>query len=246
MIETSSPCLLDRVVDVKTVGVIGGIGPESTIEYYRLLIAEYRSRVRDGGYPPILIDSIDLTRVLGLVASNALDTLIEYLAAEILRLATAGADFAVLASNTPHVVFEELRRRSPIPMLSIVEAAREATHALGLRRVGLFGTRFTMQGAFYPAVFSEREIAVVAPEPEDQTYIHEHYLAELVNGIVRPETRERLLAIAGRLRERQQVEGIILGGTELSLIFKDISTPAIPILDTTAIHVKRIVAEMLS
>ena len=103
-----------------------------------------------------------------------------------------------------------------------------------------------MQGAFYPAVFSERGIAVVAPEPEDQTYIHEHYLAELVNGIVRPETRERLLAIAGRLRERQQVEGIILGGTELSLIFKDIPTPALPILDTTAIHVQRIVAEMLS
>lgn len=231
---------------MKTVGVIGGIGPESTIEYYRFLIAGYRSRVQDGGYPSLLINSIDLTKMLRFIGDSELGALTDYLASEVLKLAKAGADFAVLASNTPHIVFDELRRRSPIPMISIVEATCEAAQALKLKRLGLFGTRSTMQGQFYPLVFSACGIAVVVPEPEDQTYIHEKYMGELVKGLILPETRERLLAIAGRLRERQQIEGIILGGTELPLILRDATSPGVPFLDTTTIHVKRIVTEMLS
>jgi aspartate racemase len=231
---------------VKTVGIIGGIGPESTIEYYRFLIAAYRSRVQDDGYPSVLINSIDLAKMLRLIGAGELGAVTDYLAGEVLKLAKAGADFAVLASNTPHIVFDDLRRRSPVPMISIVEATSEAVLALKLKRVGLFGTRFTMQGQFYPAVFSRRGIAVAVPEPEDQTYIHEKYMGELVHGLVVPETRERLLAIAGRLQSEQPVEGIILGGTELPLILRDARSPGIPFLDTTTIHVKRIVAEMLS
>lgn len=231
---------------MKTVGVIGGIGPESTIEYYRFLISEYRSRVADGSYPSVLIDSIDLAKMLRLIEAGELDAVTDYLAGEVLRLARAGADFAVLASNTPHIVFDDLRRRSPIPMISIVEATCEEALARKLKRVGLFGTRFTMQGQFYPVAFSRRGIVVVVPEPEDQTYIHEKYLGELVNGVIVPETREGLVSIAGRLRERQQVEAIILGGTELPLILRDVPSAGVPFLDTTTIHVKRIVAEMLS
>jgi len=231
---------------VKTVGVIGGIGPESTIEYYRFLIAEYRSRVQDDSYPSVLINSIDLTKMLRLIEAGELRAVTDYLAGEVLKLARAGADFVVLASNTPHIVFDQLRRRSPVPMISLVEATCEAARSLNLKRVGLLGTRFTMQAQFYPIVFSEHDIAVVVPELEDQTYIHEKYLGELVKGIILPETREQLLAIARRLRERHQVEGIILGGTELPLILRDVPSPVVPFLDTTTIHVKRIVAEMLS
>lgn len=105
----------------KTVGVIGGIGPESTIEYYRILIAAYQARTADGSYPRVLINSIDLTRMLGLIGANELGAVTDYLAGEVAKLARGGADFAVLASNTPHIVFDDLRRRSPIPMISIVE-----------------------------------------------------------------------------------------------------------------------------
>jgi aspartate racemase len=230
---------------VKTVGLIGGIGPESTIEYYRFLIAEYRSRVQDGSYPSILIDSIDLTKMLEMVAASELGALTEYLSGEVLKLAKAGADFAILASNTPHVVFGALRDRSPIPMISIVEATCEAALGLGLKRVGLFGTRFTMQGEFYPLAFAERGIDVVVPEPEEQAYIHEKYMGELVKGIVRPETRERLLAIAGRLQQREDVGAIVLGGTELPLILRDAPAAGLLFLDTTMIHVRRVVAEMV-
>jgi len=231
---------------MKTVGVIGGIGPESTIEYYRFLIAEYRSRIADGSYPSILINSIDLTKMLGHIERGELGAVTDYLAGEVGKLARAGADFAVLASNTPHIVFDELQRRAALPLISIVEATCEAALALSLKRVGLFGTRFTMQGGFYPAVLSRRGVAVVLPDPEDQGYIHEKYLGELVQGLIRPETRERLLRIAHRLREREQVEAIILGGTELPLILRDAPGSTVPFLDTTTIHVKAIVAEMLS
>lgn len=230
---------------MKTVGIIGGIGPESTIEYYRFLIAAYRLRVPDGSYPSILLNSIDMTRMLRLI-ENERDAAAEYLSGEVLKLAKAGADFAVLASNTPHLVFDTLRGRSPIPMISIVESACQAAVGLGLKRVGLFGTRFTMQGGFYASVLSKRGLALILPAPEEQAYIHDKYMTELVKGVILPETRDRLLAIARRLREQQQVEGIILGGTELPLILRDALVPGCPFLDTTRIHVEAIVAEMLS
>jgi hypothetical protein len=147
---------------VKTLGIIGGIAPESTVEYYRGLVAAYRERVRDGSYPSIVIDSIDLKKMLDLIGAGALEEVTDYLAAELGRLARAGASLALLASNTPHVVFDELRRRSAVPLVSIVEAACGEAKALGLRRVGLFGTRFTMQGRFYPDVFSREGIELVA------------------------------------------------------------------------------------
>lgn len=231
---------------MKTIGVIGGIAPESTIEYYRALIASYREQVRDGSYPSIVIDSIDLKRMLGLMASNALAELAEYLIAEVRRLAQAGAALGLIASNTPHVVFDEVRRRSPIPLVSIVEAACEATKALGLGKVGLFGTRFTMQGRFYPEVFSRHGIALAVPGADDQAYIHEKYMGELVNGVFLDETRARLLAIVDRLKASQGIQGLILGGTELPLILRDPAGRGIPFLDTTKIHAARAVSQLLA
>src|SRR3990172_11073259 len=138
---------------MKTLGIIGGIGPESTIDYYRLIIASYRQQKGDGSYPAIIINSVDLNKLVDLITANELDAITEYLVGEIDKLAKAGADFAVLASNTPHIVFDEIERRSTIPLISIVEAACQRGQALGMKRGGLLGTRFTMQGSFYPQVF---------------------------------------------------------------------------------------------
>jgi aspartate racemase len=230
---------------MNVVGIVGGIGPESTIDYYRLIIASYRLRNPDGGYPPILINSIDNKKLLDLVGAGKFPELAAYLLEEIQRLARAGADFAVLASNTPHLVFDDLRLRSPLPLISIVEAAREEATRLGLNRVGLFGTRYTMQGRFYPEVFDRAEITLLSPTPQEQDYIHDKYLTELVNGVILPETREGLLTIVRRMKKEEAMDGLILGGTELPLILRNVEE-TIPFLDTTRLHAEQIVTRILS
>src|SRR4030066_2126542 len=153
---------------METLGIIGGIGPESTTEYYRQIIASYRQRKQDGSYPSIIINSIDMKKMLDLIGANELARLTDYLLGEVQKLASAGADLGLLASNSPHIVFDELSSQSPIPLLSIVEAACEATKKLGLKRVGLFGTRFSMQGQYYPHVFSRAGITLITPGVEEQ------------------------------------------------------------------------------
>ena len=231
---------------MKTLGIVGGIGPESTVEYYRSIIASYREQKRDGSYPSILINSIDLTRMLGLIGENRLAEVTEYLVHEVQRLAQAGADFGILAANTPHIVFDEIGRQSPIPLISIVKVTCEEAQSRALKKVCIFGTRFTMQQSFYSDVFSKAGIALVGPEPDEQDYIHATYMNELVNGIFLPETRQRLLRMVDRIREQQGIDGLILGGTELPLILKQAEYNGIPFLDTTRIHVKHVVAELLS
>jgi aspartate racemase len=231
---------------MKTVGLIGGIGPESTIEYYRGIIAQYREQKPEDGYPSIIINSVNLTQLLDWMRANELEKVVEYLAAEVEKLIKAGADFAALASNTPHIVFDEIRRRSTIPLISIVEATCEKSLAMGLKRVGLFGTRYTMQASFYPEVFSRAGIKLVVPNEDQQTYIHDKYLGELLNDIFLAETRDALLGIADQLRGQHDIEGLILGGTELPLILRGDDHAGLPLLDTTRIHVDRIVRELVA
>lgn len=231
---------------MKTLGIIGGVAPESTIEYYRLLIATYREKDSGGNYPPLILNSINLKKMVALITAGNLAELTEYLLEEINKLARAGAHIGLLASNTPHIVFDRIQPRSPIPLISIVESACAYAKKSGFKRVGLFGTRFTMQGKFYPQVFSREGIEIITPDPEDQEYIHTHYMDEFINGIFLDETRSRLLEIINRLNREKNVEALILGGTELPLILHDSGPAGIPLLDTTKIHVEAAVAYMLS
>ena len=229
----------------KLIGIIGGIGPESTIDYYRLFLSIYREH-RPDGYPSLLINSIDLARALKLVASGDLPGLAAYMLEEIHRLARAGASLGLLSSNTPHIVFDEINASSPIPLISIVETACRAAVERKLKRVGLFGTRFTMQGGFYQKAFAREGIEVLIPEAGDQEFIHASYLSELVNGVVRPETRERYVAIARRMKAEEGIEALVLGGTELPLLLRGAIDIGVTLLDTAHLHVERAVAELLS
>ena len=228
---------------MKTVGLLGGIGPESTIDYYRLLLSAYRDRRRDGSAPGIIINSIDMHLMLRLIAASEWAQVIEYLAGEVLKLARAGADVALLAANTPHIVFDEVQRKSPVPMISIVNAACQSAKRLDLKKLGLFGTRFTMDADFYPKIFSREGITLIVPGPESRAYIHEKYMSELGNGIFLPKTREELIKIARELKKREQIDGLVLAGTELPLVLRDVKGLGIPILDTTRIHVDAVAAE---
>ena len=231
---------------MRTLGIIGGTGPETTIEYYRRLISAYRARSPEGRAPSLIINSIDSKKLVDLVTANELAQTADYLAEEVERLARAGAGLALIAANTPHLVFDEVQSRSPIPMLSIVTATRDAAATAGLRRLALFGTRFTMQAAMFPENFKSRQIAIVVPNEAEQTYIHDKYMNELFVNIILPETRKRLLEIAQAMKEREAVDGLILGGTELSLILREPTAVGLPVLDTTQIHVEAAVEWLLA
>lgn len=231
---------------MKTLGMIGGLGPESTIDYYRLLIASYQKRVGDDKLPSIFIHSLDVYYGIHLLNTNDLTTLTEYLLTGIQKLANAGADFAIISANSPHLVFDEVQKRSPLPLISIVEAACAEVKARGITRVGLLGTRFTMRSQFYPEVGTRQGITLVIPNDDEIAYIHEKYIGELLQGIFLPDTRARLLEIIDSMRSREKVQAILLAGTELPLILKDDTASGIALLDTTRIHVEAAVARLLA
>ncbi len=231
---------------MKTLGIIGGLGPESTVDYYQRIIALYRERTGDGSYPEFIIKSVNLRKGLDFMDANDLTGMADYLLKGIGKLADAGADFGLISANTPHVVFDEVASKSPMPLISIVEATCVAAKARNLKRVALFGTRYTMQGTFYSKVFSREGIELFVPEPNDQAYLHDKYMNELVPGKFLPETRAGLLAIVDRMKAKSDIDGVILAGTELPLILHDPDHNGIPFLNTTKIHVEAAVTEMLS
>jgi len=204
---------------MNTLGIIGGLGPESTIDYYQKIIALYRERTGDGSYPEFIIASVNLRKGLDFMDANDLAGMADYLLEGIGKLARAGADFGLISANTPHIVFDEVASKSPILLISIVEATCAAAKARNLKRLALFGTRYTMQGSFYQKVFSREGIDLLVPDPTDQDYIHNKYFSELVPGEFLPQTRAGLLAIIDRMKAKSDIDGVILAGTELPLIY---------------------------
>jgi aspartate racemase len=229
---------------MRTIGMIGGLGPESTIDYYRSILSLYRARTQDRRYPQVLINSLDVDKAIAMLDSRRLDDLADYLAAAVEQLVRAGADFGFIAANTPHLVFDEVQSRSAIPILSIVCATSDRAKALGLKSVGLFGTGFTMRASFYPQQFERAGISLLLPKESERDYIHRKYIGELLKNQFLPETRSEILRIARRMKAEDDVEAIVLAGTELPLLLRD-SGSGIEFLDTTIIHVEAIVDELL-
>jgi len=226
---------------MKTIGIIGGLGPESTLDYYREIIAAFKSSHGNLQYPEILIYSMNLSEVLPLVNEKDWPGLSGILLKKIDALRRAGADFAAIASNTPHIIFHDLQSRSPIPLLSIVEATCAKAKGMGVSHAGLMGTRFVMESDCYQRVFLPEGISITLPSEEEQQFINQKLFTEIEFGIFKDSTREALLAIVGRMRETYAIDALILGCTELPLILTD-NALDIPFLNTTAIHCERIVS----
>jgi aspartate racemase len=227
---------------MKTVGIVGGLGPESTVDYYRRILDAWE-REEPSTAPSIVIDSLDVRRALHLVERDR-PALIEYLLASLRRLAGAGVDFAAMTANTPHIVFDDLAARSPVPLMSIVEVCAEEARRRGLVRLALLGTRFTMEAPFYAAVCSRYGIAVVPPNDTDRSWVHERYVGELLRGEFRDDTRRQFIALVSRLRDQKSIDGVILGGTGLPLLLTTPVIADVPALDTTALHVAAIVKRL--
>jgi aspartate racemase len=232
--------------EVKSLGIVGGIGPESTIEYYRFILDGYRARVTNGSAPHLIIDSVDVNRGIAMLDANDLAGLADYISASVDRLAKAGAAIALIAANTPHIVFDEIQRRSPIPLLSIVEAVCNHARGLRLKRLGLLGTGFTTRARFYSDAFAHAELELVTPAESERAFIHEKYIHELLKNNFLPETRSAMIAIIERMRREERIEAVVLAGTELPLLLRGAEPEGLPFLDTTMIHVNAAVDAILN
>jgi aspartate racemase len=225
---------------MKKIGIIGGIGPESTVDYYKLIIGAFHEKPADSGYPEIIIYSANLSGLMRILEAKDWGGLTDWLLEKVVSLQKAGAEFAVIGSNTPHIVFDQVSSRSPIPMLSIVEETRKNAQKRGFKRLGLLGTRFTMESDFFKKSFEDNKMTVVVPEKEDQELIHHRLFSEIELGIMKDSTREELLTIVKKMIERHSIDALILGCTELPLILNK-DEFGIPFLNTTAIHSESIV-----
>jgi aspartate racemase len=231
---------------MKTLGIVGGIGPESTIEYYRFLLDGYRARVTDGSAPHLIIDSLDVNRGIAMLDASNLAGLTDYISASVDRLTRAGAEIALIAANTPHLVFDEVQHRSSIPMLSIVQATCQDAAVRGCKRLGLLGTGFTMRARFYPETFARAGLELVAPNEAEQAMIHDKYVHELLENRFLPESRAAIIEVVDRMRAEDHIEAVVLAGTELPLLLRGAEPEGLAFLDTTMIHVRAAVDAILA
>jgi len=224
-------------MDARILGIVGGIGPESTLDYYRRLIDAYHARRDPRSHPPVIINSLDSgSLIAGLVAGD-LEPARRSVATAVEQLAAAGAGIALIASVATHSVFETVAPAASIPMLSIIRATCRAALAAGIRQPAIFAPRVTTEGAFFARPFEAAGIALVRPAEPEGAWINEIYLGELLQGFIRESTRARLLEILAELRGSSGADGLILGGTELSLILPEPTYDGLPVLNAAAIHV---------
>lgn len=225
---------------MQKIGIVGGLGPESTLDYYKGIIQAFAQTSGGYNYPQIFIHSLSLGQVLEMLAAGAWERLADLLVDSLQALHRAGAQFAAIAANTPHLVFDQVQARSPLPLISIVEAVCARARGLGLRRPGLLGTRTTMQSDLYQRCFAPQGMTVLTPGEEDQELIQQRLMTEIELGIFKDSTRQELLDIVRRLQQAQGIDSVILGCTELPLIL-DRDQFGLPFLNTTAVHVQAIV-----
>ena len=230
---------------LKKIGLVGGIGPESTVDYYKGILDGYRKRTADENYPLMIIDSLNLTEMYSLVSNKQWDEFADRFIRSVKCLAAGGADFAVIAANTAHIVFDEVRRQSPLPLISIVEETCKYAMEKNCKRVVVFGTAFTMSSGLYTDAFAKYGVDAFVPSEEEQKTIHNIIFPNLQAGIVLPEEKKAVLQIANQMLAEKNAEALILGCTELPLIIKDHDLNAL-ILDTTQIHIDAVVNHLIA
>jgi len=227
---------------MKRIGLVGGMTPESTSIYYKLLI---RGARQPGGdplrNPEIIIYSLNLTELVQLQRDGERSEVVGYLARVLERLRKAGAEIGALTANTPHAYLDELRTETSLPLVSIVKATKNAAADLGLERALLLGTRTTMEAEMYPREFGSAGIEIVVPGDGDREFLDHTIYGELALGKVTPEVRQRLLEICGKHIREDGIDSVILGCTELPLVISN-DDLSIAVLDTIVIHTAAILA----
>ena len=222
------------------IGLIGGTGPESTIEYYKGIEYGVQQKLGCNFFPNLTIESLSVFEVLGFCEKQDYSGLTNYLLQGIRNLAAAGAQYAALTGITPHIVFDELSEVSPIPLISMVDSARDYAGVHGYKKICLLGTLPTMEGTFFQSSFANCGIEVVTPNAEEKNYMGMKIETELEFGKVLPETQSAFKKIADRIIREEQVQAVVLGCTELPLIFDSVELP-VPYIDVMQVHINTLI-----
>ena len=220
----------------KTIGILGGMSPESTVTYYEYITRTYTKRFGDYGYPEILIYSVSFQPYVDWPEDDRWDLVAKGLSHAARALEVAGADFILIATNTMHIVFDEVASSVNVPMLSLLDACGDAIQEQGMGTVGLLGTAFAMEKGFYQEALAERGIEVIVPDAEDRKRVNAVIYDELVTGEIRDSSREAFVGIIHELGERG-AEGVILGCTEIPLLVSE-EDAGMRLFDTTVIHAR--------
>jgi aspartate racemase len=218
----------------KRIGILGGMSPESTVEYYQYITRAYTKRFGDYGYPEVIIYSVSFQPYVDWPEQDRWDLVAQGLSEAAQILEAASADFIVIATNTMHLVFDQVQASVSVPMLSLLDAVGDAILERGMKTVGLLGTKFAMEKGFYQDALARKDITVLVPDKEDREYVNTVIYDELVAGQIRDESRSGFVAIINELAERG-AEGVILGCTEIPLLVGE-EDAGMPLFDTTVIH----------
>ncbi len=200
---------------MKKLGLVGGMGVESTIPYYHDIVYGVQNKIGKKFFPNITIESVNVFDVLGLCSEQKYDELTDYLMKAIKNLTTSGADIIALSANTPHIVFDRLQNISTVPLVSIVEATRNEAIRLNKHKLGLLGTIFTMTEDFFKKPFYNSNIEIITPTAEEMEYINLKISSELEFGVIKEETLQGFQKIIKRMQQEDSIEAVILGCTEL-------------------------------
>ena len=225
---------------MKKLGLVGGMGPESTIPYYHDIVYGVQKRVKRDFFPNITIESVNVFDVLRFCSEQRYDELTEYLMTAINHLINSGADFVALSANTPHIVFDRLKEQAKVPLVSIIETTRDEALRLNKHKIGLLGTIFTMTGDFFKKPFCDSGIDIVTPTMKEMEFINQKISSELELGIIKEETLISFQNIIERMKKDDGIEAVVLGCTELPLLLNDKVSPVL-CLDTMKIHIESLI-----
>jgi len=223
---------------MKRIGLIGGLSPESTVHYYQILCREYNREQGGLNFPEITLESLNLQQLVTLFAKNDWDGVAAILLTALNRLKNAGAEFAAILANTPHNAYDRIRGTSPLEILTIMDATAAALRHDRRRTVALLGTKATMEFGFFQKHFSAIGIETRVPDAPQQQELDRIIWEELSHGKVQQSSGDTARAMLADM-ERQGVEAVILGCTELSLLIQTTDTPML-LYDTTRIHAEAI------
>jgi aspartate racemase len=216
---------------VKRIGILGGISHESTIEYYKCILNKYRKKFKNYHYPEIVIFSLNFQKFTDFEDNTDTRGYANYIMEGIGCLENAGADFILMAANSPHAVFEEVRKKAKVPLINIAEVTANKAKEQGLKKLLLLGIKFTMQSTFYQNLCEQKGIEVITPSESEQDESNRIIFGELCVGNFKVDSKRRLLGII----DNYDVEGVILGCTELPLFLKQEDSDK-TLLNTLELH----------